>query len=395
MALTISVTSDCNLNCRTCGGWDFTKHKTEKSQGALPFESIKQILDEGRKRGNRYLDITGGEPFLHPEIIKILTYAERSGYWTNVLTNGLLLDEKKIEALLAIHARLRLSLYSANKSTHEYFCGEGTFDPLKEAIRRLRENEIYFGVGMPVFKENVGDIKDTVRFALDAGCSFIRIFPAAKYYRAKDVEIDVSLIEEILSSIVEATIEHRAEIDLESTASMRIPNPIEMLTTRRCTAGCNYYHVDSEMMIHPCPYISDDGPIKIIKFNDSHDFDAMNASMDGYFERLAETLEGACRSCEYITTCVGGCLSEKTTRSIEPNQEQPICLRSILRRVMKKYDEKVASDILQSWVYSRFRDTFEDSGNRCCIRQLPIWNLSFIGRGLPGRANRSLGNSNL
>ncbi len=379
MALTISVTADCNLNCRNCGGWDFTKHKIKKIQGALPFESIKKILDEGRKCGNRYLDITGGEPFLHPEIIKILSYAERSGYLTNVLTNGLLLDEKTIEALSAIRARLRLSLYSANKNTHEYFCGEGTFDPLKEAIGALNKKRMYFGIGMPVFKENVRDIENTVKFALDGGCAFIRIFPAAKYYRAKNEDIDGSLIEQILSSIIEVTIRHRKDINLES--SMKIPNPIEMLTTSRCTAGCNYYHIDSEMMIHPCPYISKTDQIKIIKFNDHRDFNAIDAFMDNYFEKLADKLEGACRNCEYIATCVGGCLSEKTTRSIEPDKAQPICLRNILRRVMRNYDETIANDILQSWVYSRFRDSYEDSDNRCCIRQLPIWNLSFKGRG--------------
>jgi radical SAM protein with 4Fe4S-binding SPASM domain len=353
----------------------------KKGHNIIPFETIKKILDEGRKRGNRYLEITGGEPFLHPEIIRILSYAERSGYLISILTNGLLLDEKIIQSLSTIKARLRLGFYSANKETHEYFSGEDTYDPLVNVIRILRKKRLYFGIGMPVFKKNVNEIEDTVRFAFEEGCAFVRIIPCAKYHKAENEEIDSALFEQILSTIVETIINYRDWIDLEPMVPMKIPNPIEMLTTRRCTAGCNYYHIDPEMTISPCPYLSTKIHFKLIKFNDYRDFNAMDSYMDNYFEELVDALEGACKNCEYHIVCIGGCLFEKTTRGLNPNKPQPICLKRILHHVMKKYDAKVTDDIVQAWVYSRYKDLYEDSGNRGCVRQLPIWYLNFKGRG--------------
>ncbi len=380
MALIISITSDCNLNCRTCGGMDFTHHEMKKAHDILSFEDIKKILDEGRRRGIRYIDITGGEPFLHPDIIRILSYAEQSGYWISILTNGLLLTEDMIKSISTIKLRLRLSFYSANKETHEYFSGKGTFDPLVNIIRILRKNGIYFGIGMTVFKKNVDEIEDTMKFALEEGCAFMRIIPGAKYHKARNEDVDSNLFEQILSSIIDAVIKYRDRIDLESKISMKIPTPADLLTTRRCTAGRNLYYIDPEMTILPCPEdISANIQIKRAKFKDHQDFNAMDSYMDNYFEELVDTLEGTCKKCEFHTVCIGGCLSEKTTRGLKPNDVQPICLRKILHNVMKKYDVKVMDDIAQAWFYSHNKDVYEDFGNRDCIRRLPIWNLNFKG----------------
>lgn len=376
MVLTISVTSDCNLNCRICGGWDFTKHKVRQGN-SLPLEIIKKMLDEGRTRGNWYLEITGGEPFLHPQIMDIISYAEKSGYWTYILTNGLLLNEDIIESISSLRVMLRISIYSANKDTHEYLCQDDTFDHLVDVIRMLRRRGISFGLCMPVFRANVNEIQDTIKFAFEEGCTFIRVFPGGKYYKAKNEDIDSSLFEQILSSIVEIIANHRDWVDLESDTLMNVSNPIELLTTRRCTAGCNYYHIDSNMIIHSCPFISSQNSIKEIKFNDHLDFHDMDMFMDDYFKGLIGNLKGACRECEYNTTCLGGCLSEKTMRSLESNEEQPVCMKRILQSVVDRYDAEAMDVILQSWVSTIYKDSFEDLGNRSCIRHLPFWTINF------------------
>jgi radical SAM protein with 4Fe4S-binding SPASM domain len=378
MALTISITSDCNLDCRTCGGWDFTNHLRSKGHNYLPYETITRILDEGKKRGNRYLDITGGEPFLHPDIIKILLYAEQSGYWISILTNGLLLDEKLIQSLSTIRARIRISFYSADKKTHEYFSGENTYDPLVNIIRNLREKRLYFGIGMPVFKKNINEIEETVKFAIDEGCAFIRVSPGAKYHKAMIEDVDSSLFEEMIFSIIQSIIKYRDYVELELDSSLKIPNPIEILTTRRCTAGCNFYFIDSAMKVYPCPYISTKN-LQPMNFKDYRDFYELDNFMDNYFEKLTNNLTGMCNDCEYHTICSGGCLSEKTTRGLRSHETQPICLRKILHRVVNRFNPELIEDILQAWAHLQYKDLYEDFGNRDCMRRLPIWTINFKG----------------
>jgi len=58
------------------------------SLSQLNFNDIKKIIDQGSKYGIS-LQLSGGEPLLHPEIIKIIKYAHHKKVVTGLVTNGL------------------------------------------------------------------------------------------------------------------------------------------------------------------------------------------------------------------------------------------------------------------------------------------------------------------
>lgn len=77
LELEISVGRICNLKCRTCSAEDSTKWESEdrqrcvhKSYSPPELELLSQIPDD--LRSLRYLKITGGEPFLHPQFAEFL-----------------------------------------------------------------------------------------------------------------------------------------------------------------------------------------------------------------------------------------------------------------------------------------------------------------------------------
>lgn len=83
--LTVKITNDCNLRCKTCGIWK------EKPKLYLPREKQKKIF---KKYGKDifFLTITGGEPFLNPShLIKFVKLANEMcpnlGY-ISINTNG-------------------------------------------------------------------------------------------------------------------------------------------------------------------------------------------------------------------------------------------------------------------------------------------------------------------
>lgn len=65
--IVIEVTGRCRLVCPHCTG---------PRTPDVPWPDIKATLDEAASLGIKTVRITGGEPLLHPDIVKILTYAK-------------------------------------------------------------------------------------------------------------------------------------------------------------------------------------------------------------------------------------------------------------------------------------------------------------------------------
>jgi MoaA/NifB/PqqE/SkfB family radical SAM enzyme len=73
--LTFSVTNVCQSRCKTCNIWELYQNQPEKKQEELTLDEIEKIF---RSKGHIYVfNISGGEPFLRPDITEIITAACR------------------------------------------------------------------------------------------------------------------------------------------------------------------------------------------------------------------------------------------------------------------------------------------------------------------------------
>ena len=66
------LTEGCNLKCRHC--WIAPKYQTEDAiWPSVDFELFKDIIRQGKELGLSSIKLTGGEPLIHPILIKFLT----------------------------------------------------------------------------------------------------------------------------------------------------------------------------------------------------------------------------------------------------------------------------------------------------------------------------------
>jgi uncharacterized radical SAM superfamily Fe-S cluster-containing enzyme len=93
----VEITTDCNLKCPGCyRGCDrddnIPKHE--------PLEKVKEnILEMKRLRNCQIISLSGGEPFLHPELGNIVHFIKENGMYPFVHTNGVLLTPDSIARL--------------------------------------------------------------------------------------------------------------------------------------------------------------------------------------------------------------------------------------------------------------------------------------------------------
>ncbi|HSL50370.1 MAG TPA: radical SAM protein [Candidatus Deferrimicrobiaceae bacterium] len=131
----------CNLECRHCINASGPKSPWLKPLDAV---TIRRAIREAEAAGVKEIYFTGGEPFLHGEILPLLELALATAP-TTVLTNGTLIGPETADALAALAARapysleLRVSLDDTEREKNDRIRGEGAWAKAVAAVRRLRE----------------------------------------------------------------------------------------------------------------------------------------------------------------------------------------------------------------------------------------------------------------
>jgi 7,8-dihydro-6-hydroxymethylpterin dimethyltransferase len=106
----VTITSACNLDCPIC----YVHNKNDDAYH-MPLEDFRLILDHLRTDHGGELDIvnlTGGEPTMHPHLFEMLEMARAAGiHRVTVCSNGIRLakDEDYVARLAALGARIALS----------------------------------------------------------------------------------------------------------------------------------------------------------------------------------------------------------------------------------------------------------------------------------------------
>ena len=127
---------DCNLSCDYC----CVRSSPKAPRRALGIERVRRIAVEAAELGVSEIFVTGGEPFMLPDIGEILVTCAAAAP-TTVLTNGMLFAGKQLETLRALpreRVTFQISLDSPTPERHERHRGEGTWARAWKGIQRAR-----------------------------------------------------------------------------------------------------------------------------------------------------------------------------------------------------------------------------------------------------------------
>lgn len=132
--LKIESSAICNLKCTMCPHNE--KIGLKRNKGFLKFENFKHVFDQLKPC---YLNLTGiGEPFLNPDIFKIVSYAKKHGAIIKFDTNATILTEENIKKILETKIDvLSISIDGAEKKSYEKIRIGADFDKVKNSIKAL------------------------------------------------------------------------------------------------------------------------------------------------------------------------------------------------------------------------------------------------------------------
>ena len=181
--LTIDPANFCNLRCPFCPTGQM---RVSRTKSILTFENFKKIADE---LGPYLIHIdfcNWGEPFLNPELPKLINYAKQYHVDTKVDSNLNHFNEKYAEDIISSGLdKIIVSIDGATSKTYSKYRVRGDFNTvinnLKLLIRKKKEldkTNPYICWQFLVFRHNEHEIKQVKKLGQDLGVDNVSITKA-------------------------------------------------------------------------------------------------------------------------------------------------------------------------------------------------------------------------
>ena len=167
---TFELTPCCNMACKMC----YVRMTKQQQEQIAPLPTAQQWLalaEEAKKQGMVYLLLTGGEPFLRPDLRQILAGLNQMGLLVSINSNGTLITEEVVSWLKEVPpTRVNITLYGASDATYERLCGNPQgFTQAVRGIRLLKAAGIVVKINCSVTPYNADDLEGIYAFAKQEG----------------------------------------------------------------------------------------------------------------------------------------------------------------------------------------------------------------------------------
>ncbi|XCN73968.1 MAG: radical SAM protein [Candidatus Electrothrix aestuarii] len=267
LTVTLELTHRCNFRCVHCYLGDqeaIHKHRSKE----LDTEKILSLLDELVDAGTLFLTLTGGDPMLRPDFVRIYEYAVHRGLLVSVYCNGSLITDEIVNSFIKYPPRIiEVTLYGATEITFESITQQkGSFAACMNGVARLLQSKNRLRLKTMVMSLNYQEMPAIRNLVQKMGVGFrhdCAILPALPNddnggaLNSKKGVKKLGLQETLrfrISPQQAVAIDHGDKILKEKIRQLSLHKPLLKKTTRlyKCAAGRSSFHITPYGRMQPC-----------------------------------------------------------------------------------------------------------------------------------------------
>lgn len=161
----LELTYRCNLHCRHC--YTDPYNSKEFFPRELTTAEIYRLLDEMRNLGIIWLNLTGGDIFMHPDFFEIYERAHSLGFLMQLYTNGTLFTKAVIERLQThLPFTIDISCHSIDEARFDWFTQvPGSYRAFMRGIDLLKRSGMPYDLKASAMNWNEDDLTAIQQFA--------------------------------------------------------------------------------------------------------------------------------------------------------------------------------------------------------------------------------------
>ncbi|GAB1818592.1 hypothetical protein HerbRD11066_17560 [Herbidospora sp. RD11066] len=244
----IQISERCNLHCAHCFV-SSVKEGRDLSLEELTGRVIPRLLASRVER----ITLTGGEPFVHPDLMVLCEHLAALGLPVGICTNATQTSDEQIARLSGLgNVHINVSLDGFRRESHGKFRGDrASFDTTVATIRKFADAGLLQGLlSTPNTLTSVEEFADLCEFAVEVGADYVLMNPLSSMGRGVLSQGRMAAGASTMRAIQDVTERFRPRgIDL---VHIRFPNDDKPLAG--CDAGKLIY-VFADGATAVCPYL--------------------------------------------------------------------------------------------------------------------------------------------
>ena len=253
--LQFELTSRCNERCIHC----YIPNSKKNTGRDMPTEKVLSLIDEFAEMGGLHVTLSGGEVFMHKDVVRIMQYCREKDMMISILSNLIALRDEQIPFIKEVNiSLLQTSLYSMNPEIHDTITTvKGSFAKTKSAIEKLVAADIPVQISCPVMKANCKGYADVLQYAQSLRCKAQTdyLMMAQSDLDTQNLANRISLeeTEELLRDILEWDRDYKEQTLKQRPVTEVIAfDPERFARKPLCGAGINDCCITENGDVYPC-----------------------------------------------------------------------------------------------------------------------------------------------
>ena len=258
--ISIEILQRCPNRCIYC-----SSHSNPQATHIISFEIIKNIIDDAKSLGCKTVCLSGGEPFLHPQILDIISYIAKKQLICYVYTSGIYMKDEVysslpneyIEAIRGMVDKVIFNVEADSSTLYDQIMGTdvGGFDMMKKSINDCVSSGLVVETHVVPMQVNFKHLKSIFEMCYQLGVSKVSILRLVLQGRALE---NLSLVKLSGKDNREVTKLIKA-LNESYKGKVRIGLPYSDSNCRiYCKAASDKINVRYDGNVYPCEVFKDD-----------------------------------------------------------------------------------------------------------------------------------------
>lgn len=321
--LLAEITYKCPLHCVFCyNPVDYTSYGQE-----LSTEDWLRVLRQGREIGAAQLGFSGGEPLVRDDLEILVAEASKLGYYSNLITSGVGLNEKRISAFKEGGLNhIQLSFQDSTKELNDFLSSTRTFDLKQKVAKLIKKHEYPMVLNCVLHRHNIDHVQQILEMAEAMEAEYVEL-ANTQYYGWAYLNRDQLLpTREQLRRAEEVTNEFRERVGNRMRIFFVVPDYYEN-RPKACMNGWGavFLTITADGLALPC---HEARQLPGLAFPNVRDHDLRSIWYDSpafNAYRGDAWMKEPCRTCPDKVKDFGGCRCQAYMLTGDATNADPVC----------------------------------------------------------------------
>src|SRR5882724_6569247 len=170
--LLAEVTYRCPLHCVYCyNPIDYASYGEEMST-----EDWLRVLRQGRELGATQLGFSGGEPLMRDDLEIMVSEARKLGYYSNLITSGIGLNEKRIAAFKEGGLdHIQLSFQDSTREMNDFLSSTKTFELKQKVAKLIKKYDYPMVLNCVLHRHNIDHVQQILEMAEAMDAEYVEL----------------------------------------------------------------------------------------------------------------------------------------------------------------------------------------------------------------------------